>query len=654
MPGPELEQIVLPDGRNLKDINERVISRFDRSDKAQQGYVRRWDHFFGLYRQHKQLRDHYAPGAENDRDEGLLEAKKVFGTELFIPYVFATVETITARALAMAPEMLILPDGEAAAKNVKNMKRLIKRQEARIAYPLKLQETAKSGFIYGLGAQKSGWCKRYVDTYELQRAEVPTEGAEWVQAPVRKCTFDDPDVQPVNIFDFFWDPYGYDVDSCRYIVHRVWKDTAYVLSKLALDETGSSPWTNPAGLTREDVEMMGSDQKWGERQQAQMNLAGQPDFDVPGDDEQHEILEYHDRDTGEVITVLDRQVPVSVSANPYWHKEMCFQIFRPTTAGIQQLPGIGEVEPIEDLQLEINQLRAQRRDNAALKLMQVFAAHEGFVDIDDLEFFPGAVLGVNGDPREMLLPINVGDIPNSGYNEEAALKADFERASGLSDSVLGAAAGATTATGEQLVQAAANVRVALKTRRAEIEVGEPTTRQWVSMNQQMILTRSFAVPAEPTAMEPSRQWATVQLTPAELAGNFIILAKYGTAAPENIVQKRADVQTLALFRGDPNIDQRTLYVEILDRMDISQPERLLTPSQHVPPITLDILVEDMGVPEELVQQALEMGFQFEKAQEEGEIAPPAAPDDSPDEPKTRRTTIDRENGKVVGTTTREG
>jgi hypothetical protein len=651
MPIGELEQIVLPDGRNLKDINERVIERVDASAKAQDSYFRRCDHFFGLYRQHKQLRDHYAPGAENDRDEGLLDAKKVFGSELFIPYVFATVETMVARMLGQLPKMLIIPGDQAAAKNVRRMKGLIERQERRAAYPLTMQEIAKQGCIYGLGVQKTGWDKRVVKSKELVPAEVPTEEVQWVEQEVEKPVYDDPNAWWVNIFDFFWDPYGHDIPSCRYLVHRLYRDTEYVVAKLK-----SGAWGNPAGLTPVDIEEMGgSANRWISRTQDQLALAGQPDYAPPTEDNsRHEILECHDTVTGEVITTLDRQVPMHLAANPYWHREPCFEIFRPTTAAIAQLPGIGEIEPVEDLQHEINALRGQRRDNAALKLMQVFAANQGFVDVDEIEFFPGAILGVNGDPREMLMPINIGDIPNSGYNEEAALKADFERTSGLSDTVMGAAASSTTATGEQLVQMAANVRVAAKTVRCEIEVGEPTVRKWVSMNQQMILDREFYVPAEPTALEPQREWAKVQLTPAELAGNFIVLSKYGSSAPENIVQERADAMTLSQFRGDFNINQRVLYVEILDRLGVTNPERLLTPSNHVPPITLDILVDDMGVPQEMVEEALMMGFQFERAQESGEIAPPAAPDEQAGEPETTRTDIVRgENGRVSGAVTRK-
>jgi hypothetical protein len=83
-------------------------------------------------------------------------------------------------------------------------------------------------------------------------------------------------------------------------------------------------------------------------------------------------------------------------------------------------------------------LRSQRRDNAALKLAQVFAYSDGAVDVGDLQFFPGAAIPIHGEPRDFLYPVQVGDIPNSSYNEEDRIVQDIERTTGISDSVTGA------------------------------------------------------------------------------------------------------------------------------------------------------------------------------------------------------------------------
>jgi hypothetical protein len=120
------------------------------------------------------------------------------------------------------------------------------------------------------------------------------------------------------------------------------------------------------------------------------------------------------------------QIPVVMGMNPARHKQMPFSVFRPATAGIKQLPGIGVIQPIQQLR-EMSTLRSQRRDNAALKLAQVFAYSDGAIDVGDLQFFPGAAIPVHGEPRDFLYPVQVGDIPNSSYNEEDRIVQDIER-----------------------------------------------------------------------------------------------------------------------------------------------------------------------------------------------------------------------------------
>lgn len=613
---------------DLLGIHEHVRNRWEMSKRVHDAFEPGWNHWFGLYRGHNEYKELLRGAGESDRDEIINERDKLFGKQLHIPKCFEIVETILPRAVSNRPRMNILPDGDAATKNVENMKQLIDRQQERIGYELKLQEVVKDGLVYGLGVQKTGWRKEYVMSRELQRLTVPTEGIEWGQSdPFRKCVFDDPDAMHVSLFDFFWDPIGYDIESCRYLFHRTWKDTPYVLERLADVERG---WNNPGLLQAADVAEMGPTTRRSETTTQRERLQGTSASASQGADDLHEIWEYHDRD-GKVIVILDGQFPVHVGENPYWHGEFPFQIFRPTTAAIDQIPGIGEIEPLEQLQAEIDVLRAQRRDNAALKLAQVYAFHDGFIDKNDLQWAPGTAIPVNGDPREMLVQFQVGDIPNSSYMEEDALKGDFDRTSGISDPVSGVGDASQTATGVQLVQAAANIRISNKTRRVEIEVCAPATRQWVSMNQQMIIERPLPVQTAPTPLEPEGRWKVIKLTPEELAGNFIVLPTGDSIAPENeAMRQQLGMMLLQSFRADPMIDQRKLYTEVLEHLGFKQPEQWFAPAQYVPPITLDILAEDFQVPPEILMSAVEMAIRFEDAARNG-VSPEGDPDMEPEQ-----------------------
>ena len=38
--------------------------------------------------------------------------------------------------------------------------------------------------------------------------------------------------EDVDVFDFMWDPYGSDLRTCEWVVHRVWMSTEAVLQRL--------------------------------------------------------------------------------------------------------------------------------------------------------------------------------------------------------------------------------------------------------------------------------------------------------------------------------------------------------------------------------------------------------------------------------------
>lgn len=587
----------------LRSLLERVTEDFGKAEEDHRSRREGWDKLYALYRSYQSFRRDYE--SEPDRQEVLHEGQQRWGAELFIPYAFATVETILPRVLSNRPRMNVLPRNKASEDNVANMKNTVEAQQERMRYELKLQETAKSGLIYGLGVSKGPIWRR-----DVRQLPVLEKGINnpWVESePRERVMWDDPDVEDVDIFDFFWDPAGYTIETCEFIVHRTWRTRRYVERKLQSEE-----WDNPGDVPLEELVELSSG-KYDESTAERFRSAGQRS-NVRRGENLHEVWEYHDGE--QVITVLDREVPVNLADNPAWHGEMPFHAYRPTTSGLKELPGIGEIEPIEHLQREMNTLRSQRRDNAALKLQQVFAYADGMVDQDDLQFFPGAGIPTIGDPREMLFPINVGDIPNSGYQEEAGLKGDIEMTTGISDPVAGTGDASQTATGVQLVQAAANVRIQMKTQRIELEVVGPQAHQTVLLNQQRIVSnRDIRVPSQPTPQEPNRRWAWATYGPTELAGEFDILPIGGSMAPDNVPQDRADAQTLLnAFSGNPEIDQRVMLGEALKKLGVKNPEGWLAPDQRVPPVLLDLLVQG-GFPKDQLAQLYDQAVQMEQQQQ---------------------------------------
>lgn len=590
----------LPD--EFKPLLDKPKAGFESAEKRHKSYRKRWDRYYRLYRSHQQFREQYQNASEPDRDQGLRDMQREWGAELFIPYSFEVVETILPRAVSNRPRMLVLPRADTREENVENMRMLVDSQQEQVAYELKLQETAKSGFIYGLGIQKSMWRRDVRQVPVLERAtDAQVTGSEWVQGTGQKVLFDDPDCENVDIFDFFWDPFASELrrGKCKWALHRTWRDTGYCQRMLI-----QGAWNNPSAFPPSEVKALASTAEFETAHRERMEAGGQEQFDMSSDD-LHEVWEWHDGE--QVITILDRQVPVQADRNPAWHGDLPFQAYRPNTSGIKELPGIGEIEPIEHLQYEINTLRSQRRDNSSFVLQRAFAYADGLVDPDNLKVGPGTAIPVNGDPRELLFPLPVQDIPASGYQEEEGLKADIERVTGISDSVTGASDGAQTATGVQLVQAAANFRIQAKTRRLEVEVIYPEAAQWVSLNQQKITSeRKMAFP-EPGSQ--GERWKQVKLGPAELAGDMFIVCEGGSTAPDNPAEQLQRAQFIwNMFRDNPAVDQKELLRHVIRLSGVKQPDTWLAPDQRIPLPFLNILLQQLekqGLPQPQAQEAIQ-------------------------------------------------
>jgi hypothetical protein len=603
----------------LKDITQL----FDAAESYHKKFKERAEHFYALYRNYQDFRGENRDWNPRDMDGGIRVAEREWGATLFIPYCFSTIETILPRMLSHRPRMLVLPRNQESEQNVENMRMLIDSQQEQIDYELVLEDIAKNGLIYGLGVQKTGWRKEV----RTKRALEPTTyRTGHLERETTHTTFDDPYAEAVDPFDWLWDPHADSVEGCDFIFHRTWRSTRYVLNRLR-----SSSWEGE--FSEEDVRMLRTG-RYDEAQQGRRRIDGYGGA-ATHRDQPHEVWEFHDGER--VTTVLDRRIIVQEGPNPTGCGEFPFQVFRPSSIS-HHMVGIGAIEPVEDLQAEMNTLRSQRRDNATLKLQQVFAYRDGLVDPADLKFGPGMAMPVEGDPRELLFPINVGDIPNSGYQEEANLQADIERTTGISDPVTGSGEGggsSQTATGVQLVQAAANTRIQRAVRRLEVEVIKPGARQWIALNQRKILEpREIGVPAPPNPMEsyspgqPDRRYMWFQLGPDELRGEMAVEPEGGATAPENIAQNRQDAQLwMQMFGQNPMVEPRMVLKRAIEGMGIRQPDAYLKPPEpRVPPAILDILAQ-RGVDQGLIQQAWDEATQAETNQSQPGQGPQNEPED---------------------------
>jgi hypothetical protein len=204
-----------------KDTLRRVVSDGEAFERGiGQEFRERCERFYRQYRSFSKLRNAWIPASAPDRDVLLYDAKRDWGAALHIPLSFRTIETVVPAAIAQRPRMLYLPRRQKWAENVTNVRVLIDAQQDQIDIDLPFQAVMRAGRIYGVGFGKVRWRTEHA----MRRRATKRLFRPGFHANVlsRETIFDDPDFEDVDVFDFMWDPYGSDINSCGWVIHRTW------------------------------------------------------------------------------------------------------------------------------------------------------------------------------------------------------------------------------------------------------------------------------------------------------------------------------------------------------------------------------------------------------------------------------------------------
>lgn len=595
-----------------KAIFEKVNGRFNGSEKLHKSFEPRWNTYYGLSRNYRRLqRQHAQANTPNDRDTVMQEFRRVFGEELFIPYIFTVIETNLPRIMASDPQISVKPNNpeDVTREACEPVKRLFERDQKKMAYELRLQETVRSGLRYGLGVQKMYWQSKFRKGMKV----VPMSSGDGYKLETDKqiLVYQGPMAESVDIFDFFWDPVAYDLASAGYVIHRTWRSMEYIEERVkegqerrAKDENGG--WVE---LDLEIVKGMGTSTGRGEVWAERMLAAGMSNFDTEGN-KLHEVWEYHDRDF--VYTILDRKLVVQASPNPFLHGDLPFQIYRPTMFE-HEFCGIGEAEPIAHLQYELNTMRGQRRDAATLAMNRGYFYSRGMLNPAKVVTGAGVFVPVTGDPKDVIFPMPFQDLPASGVSEEQALKGDIEMTTGVSESSTGGG-GEETATGTQLVQAAANQRIKQKAKNLHPDLLRPATAQQRELYRQHLTEEDQTQTIRVEDNTTPDGYVFIKCGPREINADIDVEPVDGSTEAENEAQKRNDavqfMAAMAPFIED--VDVAAVLKYFLIQFGVDQPEELLKPPG--PPAdqvveSIGKTMQEAGIPEDFIHQVLQAALQ---------------------------------------------
>ena len=545
-----------------EDLVQRVAKRFEAAASFRRKYEANWREYTRLYRS---IIDEIARQTQNRR------------ATLFVPQMFAQIETIVPRMVASIfasrPYVGAVPKGaETTLDQALAMEYLIDHQ---VGDRIKLRRQAgpwlREAAICGMAPAYVGW-RREVRRLKVRRPVMEMQqivGYQLVEEDV--VTYDDPIFEPIDVFNFYWDPaaVGPDcVEKARYIIHRSEVTKEYLeqmVEQMVFDKKGVK-----AALDAGKGEFVQS----GTHTQRLADLGhGSPEDDT--EDPIFELLACWENDR--VIAVLDRKHLVRAESNPFSHGRKPYVVakFIPV---LHEFSGIPIPEAAKSPQYELNEWRNIRMDNAVLRMHTPFMKLESIeIGLEDLILGPGEIIEV--PTFDALKQLEIADMSRSGYQEEEYLKGDIMTATGANEVMRGLSPG-NRATATEVASRVEQGSFRMDDMRINVEETGfiPAIEMIGAMNQQFMNHDKVIHIAGPEGA------AMVAVAPEAIAGQFDF--SFMGSSTEPIVNRDLHRQQWTQLAGTlvnmPNVKVEEVVKRLLQVYDVRQPERfVMSPEEQM-------------------------------------------------------------------------
>jgi len=578
-----------------------------------------------VFQYYKSFREEYEDKALDwyETFVGYIEEQDTPGANIHVPKTYQIIDAIRAQLVSIffgkRPyiEFRPMPEAGDAESFIAN------EDKAKVAASIVDEQLEKSNIqrefydfitsllIFPAGIMSVGW--RYETDYIRRRTKVPEIDAQsglytgryiWDYIESEEVVYDDNEVRNVDFFDFWIDPESKNLEDARGCFHREHvtldelEEKVHQLSKLSdgvlyevdfdklshygrQSERGSEKRLSSVGRKGKRFDAY--------RQSSDERLKGKSEI---------ELLHYWENDRHSII--VNRQQALYDGPNPYWrHKEKPFIM-----ASYDPLPsepyGLSAVQILEPLQEEINTIHNQRIDNVSMIINKMWLRRRG-ADIkdDDLVSRPNGVVDV--DSFEDLMPMEMGDVPESAYAQEEVLLNHIQNALGTPPVMRGASArGDQTATEVSQQTEMALGRYEAKMRLFD-EIGISRIARQMDLNNQQFITDKRMV-----RIGGEEQYKWREVDPGYLIGEYSYSPAKSTVDdatnPEVRREQLTEMISFLLQAEVPFINYEQLVVEWLESFNIENPQKFLIDAEDMQAAREQYFQQISGAPENQPQQ----------------------------------------------------
>lgn len=413
------------------------------------------------------------------------------GAKVFDPRIFRVIETIVPRLVATEPIGTFYPKGKGEESTAMILKAMLRHDWNKVDMFEKLVKFYKGILIFGTGFGRIYW--DYQESYKLRM--VPTEvDGKMVWSPkgverVKTVQADNPNFEPLNMYDCFPDPNATSLENMRWFIYRRFKSLQEL--KDENNTRGYEHYKNLDVLEREynanEQNGAGIENDGYYREHRRTMLQTQEFIGKDSTNQDIVILTQFTKEGWADICPEFGNIVIRECENPYFHAELpiVYAIDYPYP---NELYGMGEIEPIERLQRAINAVLNQRLDNVQLTLNTMWKVRKGAdVDMGSLISRPGNI--ITTADMDAVSPIQIPDVTGSTFvNTMTYLTSALQNGSGITDFTVGLNNSANTinqtATGVRLIQQEANAQFKLKIQLLNKMVIERIANQWKDLRLQ--------------------------------------------------------------------------------------------------------------------------------------------------------------------------
>lgn len=502
------------------------------------------------------------------------EDKPDWQTQLYPKYGLQLVETICANliddrvAFDIQPYPLIgMADHDVLQERIRGahiLEQLVDIEQNLEHFDESQRPWVLQGAITGITIRKQYWHYREADVPRIVRANKTVHDEQgnvvgtiphFVENTARQVIDDRSCSEVVNMRDFFWPETAVSFDKAPWVIHRVY-------------------------LTFDELLELEADGVYERIDDLKGTMA--PDDEDPFDDilfatmrskGMVEILELWSND--ECVTVGNRQVLLRHSQNRFWHGEKPF-VVTSSMPDLFKVPGISDMELIDDIQKMIWQLSSQQLDNVTLLANAIVLIASDVEDPDDYVFAPLERWIVDNPDQVKLLEMNPLPAEIATQTIER-LMGDMQNVSGGLPFMAGASSSQLdqkTATGVSIVTTLAQKRLAAKKQNFTWALGR-IVDQRVQLMQQYF-RRETLLPR--IGADGVSIWE--HIFPDQIQGRFVVRTRPTT---ESLLrqERRAEAQALMQIfseaaaayasMGTP-LNGRAFMENLLDAFDVTDPD----------------------------------------------------------------------------------